>query len=315
MTSTKKVLFATMTVALLLFGALAFVPNAAAQATPNFSISVKTAETRLLVPVQDTGQIVIEYKYSFQQPGQQIFGTQGSVVVTIDMDCGSNVIVTGDSNRIIAIQPQSTAVDVTETLTKFVTINRQATALESIQCNIDAEASAIGTGQGVPKPPAVTTATSIKPDYFGAIEAKSVGNKLQQGGPQKQIPFQVEVKNFGNGQTRVKFEVVERPGNKDWQGLPPDAMLLDQKDGGNANGLATFTVSTPYKNGWNNEEGAFLLRLTPEYNFNSEKKGGDVDIQILARVRGVYVPSLEPMVMVGAVIGSAMMARLLRKEE
>ncbi len=319
MTNRKQALIAVSVVAVLLFGALAVIPNASAQGgaapPPTFTIKVKNAPTAPLKPVEDSGQIQVEYTYSLSQPVQNTFGVTTTVTIEIEMVCNQCVSVTGDTNEVLAIPAGgASGFTKTSTITKFVTINRAAKALDEIPCTITGNAKSSNIQQ-IPNGAEQTTTTSIKPDYFGVIEAKSVGNKLQQGGPQKQIPFALEVKNFGNGETKVRFQVVERPGNERWQALPPDQMILDQKDGANANGQTTFTVSTPYKNGWNNEEGAFLLRLIPEYNFDSEKKGGEVDIQLLARVRGVYVPSLEPMVMVGAVIGSAMMARLMRKDE
>jgi hypothetical protein len=138
---------------------------------------------------------------------------------------------------------------------------------------------------------------------------------LKQAGPQKQVPFELEVTNFGNARTQYLFEITNSPGGK-WNALPPEVMLLDSPNSGQGTptNTATFTVATPFKNGWNNAEGAYTITIKPSAADDPEKVGNPLTANVLVRVRGVYVPGVEPFVMVAAVLGAALVLRARKAE-
>lgn len=78
---------------------------------------------------------------------------------------------------------------------------------------------------------------------------------------------------------------------------------------------ASFVVSTPYQNGWNNDETTLVFRLQPVSTNHQDTKGQEVSVNVLARVRGIYVPGPEPMLLVGAILGAALVARLATKKD
>ncbi len=312
--SVKKPIVAIGLTATLLVGALVTMPSASAQVgQPIFTFDFSGIPTSAIAPIEDTANIRIDYTYDLKVAPQNLGGAQGTAVVTFTVNCLPNeVIISGATTDIIPLSASSTETRYTGSVTIQNTIKRTAAALDPITCTVVGTVSEV-QAQGVPAPEPYTNRYDLKPDFFSLIEAKT-DVKLRQGGPQKQIPFNIEMTNFGNGQTKVAFEVISAPEKGNWQGLIPDQAILDAPGGNKQTSTSVFTVATPYKNGWNNEEGAFTLALKPEYVFNPDKKGSEVTVTLLARVRGVYVPSLEPLIMVGVVVGAAMVARARNEE-
>jgi hypothetical protein len=305
--------FAIITASLFVLGML-FVPASSAQAPQTtFTFDVTGNPGAPVAPLV-TQTFKIDYEFSVGTGVQNPAGLEGAVTVTFVINCDPGVTVSGPETDNIVIPPTPGAAGFKEsrTLSYQLTVDRDVRALDPLKCGIDGSV-ATPNEQTLPAPADVARNFLVQADYFSLIEAKT-DLKLKQGGPQKQIPFNLEITNFGNGQTKINFEVTEKPGGK-WQGLAPDVLLLDEKDGTRSASTVTFTVVTPFKNGWNNEEGAFTILLKPEYSFDNKKSGSEVAVTLVARVRGVYVPSLEPMIMVGAVIGTALVARMMRDDE
>lgn len=306
--------FALITTSIFLLGLIAAVPTSQAQVpqtTFTYSVSGNPQE-----PIQPlvARSFKIDYEFAFNNQVQNLAGIQGAAQANFQFNCDAGVTVSGPESDVIPIDitPAANGFEHTGSLSYQITVNRDVRALDTLRCDITGSVDTADS-QTMPPPPDVPRNFLIQADYFSLIEAKT-DLKLKQGGPQKQIPFNLEVTNFGNGQTKVNFEITNDPGGK-WQGLSPDVLLLDEKGGTRESSTVTFTVVTPFKNGWNNEEGGFTVLLKPEYSFNTEKKGSEVAVNLVARVRGVYVPSLEPLVMLGAVIGAGMVARMMRDDE
>ena len=229
------------------------------------------------------------------------------------MNCPQDrLLVTGSTTDVVTVVPGSPSGTYTGTVNIQITVLREAPGMTPAQCTVTGSVGAM-QGAAVPASTTDTDSFQIIPDYLPYIEAQSAA-KLRQGGPQKQIPFAIDLTNFGKAATKVSFAIESAPSGK-WQGLLPDPALLDPPGGNLQSKQITFNVATPYKNGWNNDEGAFTLSMTPEYQYNSEKTGSPITVTVLARVRGVYVPSLEPMVMVSALLGAAMLIKLRKEDE
>lgn len=285
-------------------------PVASAQGTPDFKF--ETAVTPAGVPVRPIEQPVtveFDYTYTLKLPPQQVGGVTGTAQVEFDVQCPQDkLLVSGSRTETISITPAegNTESQYTGTIELTIIVLREAPGLVPITCDVSASVGEL-TQQAVPESNTHTDSFIVTPDYFGLIEAQA-NSKLGKGGPQKQIPFKLSVTNFGNAQTRVAFSLVqEKTGS--WDPLLPEPTLLDAPGGNLQQKEVTFQVATPYKNGWNNAEKGFTLELSPSYAFNSEKTGPPVQVTLLARVRGVYVPSLEPVILAAAIVGTALLAR------
>lgn len=286
-------------------------PAATAQA-PEFGFTTSGVPNGPVTPIEQIINIKFDYKYTIKLPPQTALSTVGSATVTFQVNCPQDrLLVTGSTTDIVTVA-LGTTFTFSGTVPIQITVLREAPGMTPAQCTVT---GSVGPMQNpaVPASNPDQDSFQIIPDYLPYIEAQSAA-KLRQGGPQKQIPFAIDLTNFGNAATKVSFAIDSAPGG-DWQGLLPDPALLDAPGGNLQSKQITFNVATPYKNGWNNDEGAFTISMTPEYQYNSEKKGSPITVTVLARVRGVYVPSLEPMVMVSALLGAAMLIKLRKDDE
>jgi hypothetical protein len=286
-------------------------PAATAQ-QPEFKFTTSGVPTSPVTPIEQIINIKFDYTYNIKIPAQMVAGPVGTATVTFDVQCPQDkLLVTGSTTDVVTVAPGATQ-SYPGTVNIQITVLREAPGMTPAQCTVTGSVGALQS----PSVPASTTDSDsfqIIPDYLPYIEAQSAA-KLRQGGPQKQIPFAIDLTNFGNAATKVSFAIESAPSGK-WQGLLPDPALLDPPGGNLQSKQITFNVATPYKNGWNNDEGAFTLSMTPEYQYNADKKGSPITVTVLARVRGVYVPSLEPMIMVSALLGAAMLIKLRKDDE
>jgi hypothetical protein len=139
--------------------------------------------------------------------------------------------------------------------------------------------------------------------FVGHIEL-GVPVSIRQAGPQKQIPFEVEVRNVGNAPTEVRFEVLE-PRSGKWIFLAPEPLLLGRED----TATAIFVVSTPYQNGPNKDSATVTLRAVPVSTLDEDIQGPAADAHFLPRVRGWYIPGASPLVLLVGLAAAALVSR------
>lgn len=294
--------------------AFLLMPSVAAQGTPTLQMQI-TAPTQAVKPEIESPTMKVHVIYSTGNPAQPAASVQNqNLIVTFTPTCPNGVSITGPQTLIITIPPTSASSGKYEGDANFqVTVPRTAPGLQSIPCTIKAKASALAQ-TAVPEVPDTPQTFVINVDYYSLNQVK-LASKLKQSGPQKQVPFEMEITNFGNARTQYTFEITNKPTGK-WNALPPEVLLLDSPNSGQGSptNTAIFTVATPFKNGWNNLEGSYTVTIKPSAADDPTKIGNPLTANMLVRVRGVYVPGLEPTIMLGALLGSALLLRL-RKDE
>ncbi len=298
----------------LLMVAAAMVPTASAQ-TPTLDLTVD-APDGAIIPEAQIGQLSATVVYQYSNP-LQVGGSLSSqsLTITFAVTCPSTILVVGPQTKIMSLSASESQTGGTVDADFQITITRQAPGLQSLQCTMQVSAPAL-VQTAVPAPGEATQTFSLLADYYSLVQAK-LTTKVKQAGPQKNVPFSIELTNFGNARTLISFETAQRPTGKRWEILLPDQIILDSPNGGGegkTTDTATLTVVTPYKNGWNNEQGAFQVNIKPSSADQAEKIGNPIQANVLVRVRGVYVPTVEPILMVGALLGSALLLRLRREE-
>ena len=233
--------------------------------------------------------------------------------VDFTFNCPTYVIITGSTSVILPIAPSPTAASYPGSGSFNIAVTRAAPGLQQLPCTVTATATSLNAQY--PAASSAPTPFSVSADYYALVQA-TVNTLLKQAGPQKQVPFQVDLTNFGNARTKISFELISEPKSGRWQPLVPTQLYLESPNSGltPTQNQATFTVSTTYKNGWNNIEGSFQVNMKSEAADVPEKPGDEQLMNFVVRVRGVYVPTLEPLLMLGALVGSAFVARLARKE-
>jgi len=286
--------------------------------TKNFKLEPQT-----LIPEGQVASLsmTVEYKFSATQSPLGSAQNQAVTITFTPQNCPSEVLIVGPKTKIVTVRPEGQAptgnsagggsVDASFS----VTVTRDAPGLKTISCDMVISGSELAANVA-PAPPDITESFSLIADYYSLVQAK-VASKVKQAGPQKNVPFEIEISNFGNARTQVSFELASEPNGKRWEAVLPDNLILDSPTGGGegkTSDTATFTIATTYKTGWNNEQGSYQIIMKPTSADQPDKQGNPISANVLVRVRGVYVPSLEPIVLLGAVIGLALVARLSRRE-
>ncbi|HLF16487.1 MAG TPA: hypothetical protein VI796_03535 [Candidatus Thermoplasmatota archaeon] len=315
---TKAFRLATLTTALLFLGTLfTMVPMATAQVPPepSFTFTIGNRPASPIRPLEESVNVDFNWVYTVKGTVLQanLGSTTGAAVATFTVQCTPDqVVIAGALDAIIPLSPSGSTDTYEGTVTISITPTREAPGLIPISCEVVGSVASVG-GTAIPASNEKRDSFTLTPDFFSLIEA-SVPVKLRKAGPDKPVNYVISLTNFGNSQTRISFEILDGPGGR-WDGLLPDQVILDPQGGERSTVEANFLVSTTYKNGWNNAKESYTLVMKPTYALDSEKKGPEIQTTILTRVRGVYIPALEPMLMIGAVLGAAMLLRLRDEEE
>jgi hypothetical protein len=240
-----------------------------------------------------------------------------TIPVKITPSCTTQgLIITGPASILVSVDPTKTG-----TSSKYVgdadfyiSASRDVPGLKLQQCNVKAEVPSYVQDAAVAASSA-TQGLTVTVDYFPLISAR-VAQKIQQSGPQTQIPFDIQLENKGNAQTKVLFTLGNAETSSKWNPILPEVIDIDSFADPNpkTTDTVTFTVGTPFKNGWNNAEKSFQVLMSTTASLDPSKPGNTLSASVLARVRGIYVPGFDPILMVGAVLGTALLSRL-RKDE
>lgn len=284
--------------------------------TPKIDVTDVTVPSAPIVPELENPAFKVRFSYQLDNQLYDLAGQVNSVAaIKMQFQCPSYVVITGPSTVLLSISAAPPQAAFNGEGNFNVAIKRTAPGLEQIQCSVTVQSDPV-VNPFIAGSTASQRPFSVSADYYGLLQAK-VATKLKQAGPQKQVPFELELTNFGNARTQVNFEILNSPGGKKWNALLPDVIILESPNSGQGatTQTATFTVATPFKNGWNNEEGAYTLSIKPEAADNPEKKGSELTANVLVRVRGVYVPGFEPVALLGAVAAAAMLARRRTDDE
>ena len=312
--------FKSRTAALSLLGVLlaawVVAPTASAQQTTlNLDLTGNLAN---LVPESQPGQLKAVVTYGYGTQAQAISTVPASsLTITFTPNCPPSILVTGPTTKVMQLNTagQAQSPGGTVEATFLVTATREAPGLKSIECTMTVSAPAQTTG-ATTAPPDASQRFVVSADYYALIQPK-IAKKLVASGPDKQVPFAIELTNYGNARTQINFEQGTKPTSGKWDILLPDPIILDSPySGGEGKTVdtATVTISSTYKNGWNNAKGAYQILMKVASADQPDKKGNDLNANVLVRVRGVYVPGLEPFVMLAAILGSALVLRLRKAE-
>ncbi len=309
--------------------AVTLVPmNASAQgASPSFTIDDITT-TPAGTPVQPDGlgiKVDITWHYDYGGPAIYAVGNvQPSANLVWDIASCTNdnggTIVTGSLGQSFSLDddntPSTPAPSRVDGVSHFtISATRQAPGERLIPCSFKGHVGAIAGTSQIPESSPDTNGINIQVAYLGILTA-DVPTTIQEAGPQKEIRYDIKLTNRGNALSNVKFELVGAV-ESGWLALAPPPTQIDSLQQGGTTNQATigFLVSTPHKNGWNNADTGFTLKITPSSTLVKENTGAEVTVPVIARVRGIYVPGPDPILMVGAVLGTALVARLLRKND
>lgn len=163
-------------------------------------------------------------------------------------------------------------------------------------------------GGGNAGPGTTTETTLISADYFSIIDA-SAAQTIQIARPQTQVAYPITVTNFGNANTKVFFEITNRPDGWNVQEPIPVTLEARQQGGKLTSQTVNLNILTPYHNGYLNEVGSVTMKITSNYALDSKLKGDTTIVSVLTTDRGFYVPGAGLFAILGAVGVLALLVR------
>ncbi|MCA1811997.1 MAG: hypothetical protein LC623_08315 [Halobacteriales archaeon] len=301
--------------------AVVVAPVASAQGPvkPQFTFGLPTVDKSTLVADVDVGKITVPGKFTFNTPGT----VAGAVAIqsailkyTKEPSCdkaGTSII--GPTSTPIDLSKATGGTQTFDTSSSFsISATQLAPGETDIKCSFTAKVTAL-QNNAYSDTDEQSTSLLVKVKFLGLLTA-NVPNTIVEAGPQKEIRYEIELTNLGNSLTNVNFNLAgETP--EGWSPVPPTPIIMQsQQQGGTEFAKkVNFLIQTPHKNGWNNDEKTFQLKIQPSSTKDPDQKGNEIAVNVLARVRGIYVPGPEPFLLVAALLGAAMVARLVRRAD
>jgi hypothetical protein len=313
-----KILARTLMPLLVAGFCLAALPAATAQATPTFSLDSAPSVSGVPVTV-NTGQasITINWHYNYQLPVQAVGAAFTAATLTWDgIACPPGVTLSGSFSQSIDLSSHASAQSssIGDKSVFTLTASPDTPGEKPLECSMNGHVEAVG--QAAKPSNTVNARIPFTVKYYGLLTT-TIPTTIAEAGPQKEIRYDITLTNLGNANTNVNFALAaDAPTG--WSPVPPTPLILgpsQQSGGSDFTKTVSFLVSTPHKNGWNNDQTAFQLKITPGSTINTDQKGNEIAVNVLARVRGIYVPGPEPFLLVAALLGAALVGRTVRKSE
>jgi hypothetical protein len=293
-----------------------------ASAAPSFSIDQPETPPSIQ-PDVGGADLTLKWHYDWATQGTQVVGA-ASTATTLQWDppkCendGGGTIITGLRSQVVSFgsaTPGAPAQKVDGQSIFRIAATQAAPGERPYRCTFAGYvvAPAGQTQIGDSNKANVEVLVTVK--YFGLLNAE-VPLTVQEGGPQQEIRYDIKLTNLGNAQSYLAFNLIGDvpPGWLAQAPIPTTIQSLQQ--GATTNQVTVpLIITTPHQNGWNNDAKAFQLKITPSSTKGTGEMGNEIVVPVTARVRGIYVPGPEPILLVGAIVGVAFVARMLRKEE
>lgn len=228
--------------------------------------------------------------------------------------CPSGITLTGALNVNVPLganPSQTKSIDGSSDFTVFA--SPDAAGEKQLTCTFKGSVGAFGA---VDKSNDADVSVPLSVKYYGLLTA-TIPTTIAEAGPQKEIRYDITLTNLGNANTNINF-ALSADAPLGWSPVPPAPLIIgpsQQAGGADFTKTVSFLVSTPHKNGWNNDQTAFQLKITPSSTISTDQTGNQIAVNVLARVRGIYVPGPEPFLLVAAILGAALVARTARKSE
>lgn len=288
-----------------LLAAALLLPQASAQSLPTTFEIKSVAVPPPLVPDGPAAPLVVSWEYTGTPAARG-----GATLFWEKPTCAAaGITIAGNATQAVAGEPGTSSYSGTSAFQ--VRATRQAPGEVGVKCTLTAHVEETVGGATTGN---VTTSATVQVAYVGEVRAAAaVTHKV--AGPQKPIPFQIEVENLGNAQTQVVFQVANKPDDRWANFIPPAPITLDSPNtpGGKSKDTATFTVNTPYRNGPNSGSQNFTLIVQAVSSRDNSKLGNSLQVAFTAGVDGMYIPGPDaalPLLLVACVA----VARSVRRD-
>jgi hypothetical protein len=277
--------------------AVGVAPLASAQPIPppTFAIDALAPVPPLVADI-GSQEVKIPWTYTYTLPGQSAAGLISSnarLVWKAPACDAAGVKVIGPLSESIELVPSTGPPPATvKGESRFLVAATSAAPGEvGIACTFSGHVEA--NTAAVPASNTATASLNVVVSFLAVLGAE-VPVTIAEAGPQKEVTFDIRVRNFGNALTLVTPEVIS-PSEDGWLAIAPVPFVVGSLQQGSDRHEATvpFVVVTPHREGWNNDEAAFQVRLTPSSTKDGAQVGNPIVVSFLARVRGYYCSEVE----------------------
>ena len=172
-----------------------------------------------------------------------------------------------------------------ESVNMFIHVDEDAPAFTSGVIKIAVKVGDLGLIKGVYKEFNLT----FKPAFFPIIKTDLPEMNTKRVDPSSEAVFPIEVKNAGNGETKVFFKVINVP--DEWSASITDSIILKEEKG--SSGTAYLTVIPPRDAGYHYDEANIVVEILPSFAENTTIKGRPIYANFLIQNRGFSSTSLE----------------------
>ncbi len=245
------------------------------------------------VQAQPSGLLDVAVPWTYAPPTPL---ATNAVTVSWTLDCAAH----GSTTQSAETQPEPGAATIAGTMALRLQLV-DAVAEVDYPCQLSGNATgATPTQEATSLPYQLTVAIPLSFDI--SVVPRDTN---QKAGPQKMVPYFLDLANNGNGRVTIVFEQLEKRHDR-WEALAPEPVTL----GAGQKQTIPFIVSTTFHNGYVKDGQGFVLRATP-VSANDEKLAGEpVLIELQADAEGFYVPGPEPALLALGLVG---LARLVRR--
>ncbi|HEX2021693.1 MAG TPA: hypothetical protein VHH36_03220 [Candidatus Thermoplasmatota archaeon] len=287
------------------------VPTAAAQTQQPVALTLKIEPQRdqALKPLQQqiTLRGTVEFAADAATPRTSFTGIQ--VQLTKTTGPGWATVVFNPPTLVLTFdapagaEQQATA---SGTFDMVISASDQAPAFQDTEIVVQAKSASSQAFQEK----TATASVSVHADYFSILDI-ALPESIKVERPQTPAAFPITITNFGNGPTKVNFEIEARPENEKFTIIPPSSIQLESKQVGGSQITkdAILQVQTPYKNGYMNEPGAVTVKITSHYATDSTLVGASDKVTVLVTTKGFYVPGPSPVLLIGLLAIAAFVLR------
>lgn len=255
-------------------------------------------------PLGDPAQIVLEVAIPCQDDETATAWTRADLIEAPDFLVFESADATNETT--------SACHDANDTLTVGLPVavgfTQDAPAFDPVTATVEIQVQKNHTDGNTTHLDPVEVEITATPGYFNLYNAR-METKMAQAGPQESVAYPIVIENYSNGPTRFEFSVTNPdsiPGG--FQPVVPEPVILESTTTGGTKTEATvtFSVYTPFHNGYVNEQGAIQLTIDSFYAKDTAHQGESSHLSTLTQARGVYIPGPGSVAALVALAGVAL---------
>ena len=184
-----------------------------------------------------------------------------------------------------------------ETINMYIHVNEEAPAYTSGVIRIGVKVGKLGLIKGVYKEFNLT----FKPAFFPIIKTDLPEMNTKRVSPSSEAVFPIEIKNAGNGETKVFLSLINIP--KGWSASVTDSLILGENKG--SVGTAYLTVIPPRNVGYHYDEADIVVEILPSFADDISIEGKPIYANFLIQNRGFSSTGFEfyfPIIIIAIII-------------